>query len=341
VNTDPSSSGGSGSAVTASGTNSNAQGGSSNASTGSASTNPANGGSSNATQAGGSSSTAAHSGGTAQSSDGDGGTTTGTAKGGAAKGGATGSGTKTGTGGAKTSGAGGKSGVAGAISIAHAGSVAAGSTCGNSEKDGDETDVDCGGSCAPAARCAVGQACVTAKDCTTTTCLSKACAAPIVVVKTSGCAGGTATCTAPAGSLQAKIQVLNVSSSSLNLKGLEIRFYFTDEVGTTPVVEIFDKSISTFTLTVEPMTTPTATATHYVKAVYSAGAIVPDLNRICDRGDTNMDCADFTFSLHTKDYQGSYDPSNDYSFIPSQSVINNGNITVHQGTEIIWGTPPS
>ncbi|HEY5955453.1 MAG TPA: cellulose binding domain-containing protein [Polyangiaceae bacterium] len=330
---------------------SNSGGNSSNASTGGSTTaspqggtssnNSADGGSSNATSEGGSStgSTATGHGGTNSTGVGDGGTATVT-RGGASRGGTNGSSAKGGSGGAKT-GSGGKASVAGAASVAHAGSVAAGSTCGNSEKDGDETDVDCGGSCAPTSRCAVGAACVFAKDCASTSCPAKVCVAPTVIVKTQGCTSTSTTCTAVAGSLQSKVQVLNVGTSALSLKGLEIRYYFTDEVATTPVIEVFDKSIATFDISVVAMPTPTATADHYVKVVYSAGSIVADLDRKCDRGSTNMDCADFTFSLHTADYQGSYDPTNDYSFIPSSSIINNGNITVHQGTEIIWGTPPS
>lgn len=50
-----------------------------------------------------------------------------------------------------------------------------GPTCSDALKNGDETDVDCGGSCGP---CAVGRACVTPLDCLTGTCVSNACADP-------------------------------------------------------------------------------------------------------------------------------------------------------------------
>ena len=46
------------------------------------------------------------------------------------------------------------------------------STCGDAKKDGDETDVDCGGSCAP---CNDGQACVLESDCASQRCSAGIC----------------------------------------------------------------------------------------------------------------------------------------------------------------------
>ena len=47
-------------------------------------------------------------------------------------------------------------------------------TCGDGQKNGSETDVDCGGSCGP---CATGQTCASGMDCTTRSCLGTACQA--------------------------------------------------------------------------------------------------------------------------------------------------------------------
>ncbi len=49
-----------------------------------------------------------------------------------------------------------------------AGPVLVGDTCGDGAKNGSETDVDCGGTCAT--RCAVGKACFTATDCGSNVC---------------------------------------------------------------------------------------------------------------------------------------------------------------------------
>ena len=48
----------------------------------------------------------------------------------------------------------------------------ASSSCGDGLRDGDESDVDCGGSCAP---CDVGRACAADADCRTTTCVATRC----------------------------------------------------------------------------------------------------------------------------------------------------------------------
>jgi hypothetical protein len=243
--------------------------------------------------------------------------------------------------GGRSSATGGKAATGGASWQNVAGANGAGSTCGNSTLDGDETDVDCGGSCAPLARCGAGMACKIGRDCTTSSCRASVCEAPIVIVKNAGCVGASATCPATASTLQAKVQVLNVGTAALSLKGMEVRYYYTDEASTsgTPTVEVYDKSIDTFTIALKAMTTPVSKADHYVSIAYSAGSIIPDLNRVCDRGD-NADCAEVTFAIHTANYTGSYDPSNDYSFVPSTSVGNNGNITVYQDGTLIWGTAP-
>jgi hypothetical protein len=266
-------------------------------------------------------------------STGKGGTSTGKAgspsKGGAAQGGA------------KNGGAAGKS-AAGGSSTGQAGAVAAGSTCGNATQDGDETDIDCGGSCAPSYRCGVGAACTDGSDCTTSSCIAKVCTEPTVVVKNAGCVGSSTNCPSVGSTLQAKIQMINVGTASLSLKGVEIRYYFTDENSASgaPVIEVYDKSITTYDISIVAMTTATATADKYVKIAYTAGSIDPDLNRVCERSNP-PDCADITFAIHSANYQGNYDPSNDYSFVPSPALVNNSQITVHQGGSVIWGTPPS
>lgn len=55
------------------------------------------------------------------------------------------------------------------------------STCGNKVLDGNETDVDCGGSCP---RCTAGKKCKTGNDCTSTNCESGRCAVcPVGMVR--------------------------------------------------------------------------------------------------------------------------------------------------------------
>src|SRR5690348_5063006 len=56
-----------------------------------------------------------------------------------------------------------------AVSVDMAGAPA---SCNDGKKDGDETDVDCGGSCAP---CATGKTCAKSSDCASAACLNNMC----------------------------------------------------------------------------------------------------------------------------------------------------------------------
>lgn len=68
-----------------------------------------------------------------------------------------------------------------------AGSADAGAFCNDLRQNGDESDVDCGGSCTP---CALGRRCVTAPDCEPGVCTAGACTAP-----QNACAAAFAGCT--------------------------------------------------------------------------------------------------------------------------------------------------
>src|SRR5580765_4525484 len=57
------------------------------------------------------------------------------------------------------------------------------STCGNGKRDGDETDVDCGGSCAP---CNDGQGCVLESDCASQRCSGGVCGVRAWSVESNG-----------------------------------------------------------------------------------------------------------------------------------------------------------
>jgi plastocyanin len=77
-------------------------------------------------------------------------------------------------------------------------------SCSNGLRDGDETDIDCGGACAP---CAVGLQCAAAPDCASGLCTAGRCATPTGVCTTfSACStfldladAGTATIRFPVG----------------------------------------------------------------------------------------------------------------------------------------------
>ncbi|HMA93693.1 MAG TPA: cellulose binding domain-containing protein [Polyangiaceae bacterium] len=265
----------------------------------------------------------------------------------------------------------------------------AGPTCTNQEKDEGESDVDCGGICAPNTRCEVGSACFTARDCYSGSCVGEKCATPLVIIKNAGCVSQTTKCPVVAQDMRVRIQMMNVSGAPLDIKGMEIRYYFTNEAAVAPETptdpvtpvdpevpaspessavpaasaevppetptavapgaeaRVDDNSFSTikggaFTVSIVKMETATATADHYISIKITGGTIAADVNRVCDRSAAATDCAELEMNIHTVNYaKGSFDPSNDYSFVPASGYVNNLNITVHKGDDILWGTPPA
>ena len=70
--------------------------------------------------------------------------------------------------------------------------VDAGPSCSDGMKNGDETAVDCGGSCVPEKRCPINEACAIDDDCTTANCAAQTCAtAPCPSSPPSNCECGT------------------------------------------------------------------------------------------------------------------------------------------------------
>lgn len=225
----------------------------------------------------------------------------------------------------------------------------AGPGCSNAEKDAGETDVDCGGTCAPARRCEAGQGCATALDCYSSSCIDSVCKDPTVIIKNAGCIGTTATtkCPTPAQDMRVRIQMMNVTSKTLDVDGYEMRYYFTDETAPDPGAEarVDDKSLNTtnYSVSIVAMETPVPGADHYISVKLVKATIAPDVNRQCDRSADNTDCAELEMNVHAVNYaQIMMDPSNDYSFVPASGYVNNVKITVHNKSgQLVWGIPPS
>jgi hypothetical protein len=219
--------------------------------------------------------------------------------------------------------AGGDSGVGGAVAL----------TCESGAMDGDETGVDCGGSCAPGSRCKVGDGCTVGADCLSSTCIALVCETPTLSVKYGGCINGTTTCPTTSNAITASIEIFNNQTTPADVTDLEIRYYFTDEATEADTVEIDHDELKSstglaVTTTVVAVTTPVVGVDHYISLVYPAGTIAPNTG------------ATISFRLHTVDYQGILDPSNDYSFNPSPAPVSSGTITLYRGGELIWGTEP-
>jgi hypothetical protein len=75
------------------------------------------------------------------------------------------------------------------IDASGTGTTAAAPTCEDAEHNGDETDVDCGGSCPP---CELGEACVDAVDCSTMLCEGQLCCLESTYERSTGQISGSA-----------------------------------------------------------------------------------------------------------------------------------------------------
>lgn len=291
------------------------------------------------------------------STDGEGGSAETGTEPSSSKGGSTSTRTGKGQGGAGNTGT--REPMGGSINFGDGGSrfgealAGAGPGCNNAEKDEGETDVDCGGSCAPARRCEAGQGCTSALDCYSSSCIEAVCKEPVVIIKNAGCINATATTTCPTveKEMRVRVQLMNVTAAPLDIKGMEIRYYLTNEFAdgtstSTIQARVDDNSFSTikggaYSVSIEAMETPTPTADSYVSIKITGGTIAPDKDRRCDRSAEATDCAEMEMMIFRSDYQGTIDPSNDYSFVPASGYVNNAKITVHKGTDVIWGVPPS
>jgi hypothetical protein len=67
-------------------------------------------------------------------------------------------------------------GLCGLLLLASACTVRVTNSCADGIRDGNESDVDCGGSCTP---CGVGRVCIGPADCATQLCVNNLCAAPV------------------------------------------------------------------------------------------------------------------------------------------------------------------
>ncbi len=210
----------------------------------------------------------------------------------------------------------------GGATVAEGGALAV--HCGDGEVSGDESDVDCGGSCAPELSCAVGQRCREASDCSTLFCSVESCATPTVKARFGGC---TESCDAADGGIKAYVMLVNSGAASLDLTGLEIRYYFTDETGAANLVNCYYLTISTVTTAVEPYGPATATADSTIVYTFSEGTLQAG-------GTAFVNC-----EIHAESW-AALDETNDYSYNDSDEALDTETITIWQNGALLWGVEP-
>jgi hypothetical protein len=205
--------------------------------------------------------------------------------------------------------------------------------CTDSMKNGSETDVDCGGSCAPANRCANGQMCLVNGDCTSANCSMMTCSA-----------AGCQTCwkvqykNEDPGNTQWTGQTFNIVSigtTSVPLSQLKIRYWF-DADGRTPSAPPVCNSAwmigcSNITLAYVAVSPPRTGATHYLEVGFTTSA--PTLA-------VGAQTSGIQTSFH---YDGWFtvNRTNDYSFDASKTALADWTrVTLYHNGNKVWGTEP-
>jgi endoglucanase len=151
------------------------------------------------------------------------------------------------------------------------------------------------------------------------------------------------------------VKVENATGAPIPLASLEVRYYFTNELGAAGVTDIFytdtccSNKITDFkdaivtSLEATP-TSPTATAYMSIGFAPSIGALAVD------------DAVQVELSYHASGYTTSFSQANDYSFNTSavgpqtqwndcpgpscEAKFTSCALTVHRDGALVWGTPP-
>ena len=177
----------------------------------------------------------------------------------------------TGSGGVGTGGTGGKDASADAPG---GGGNDAGPSCTNSKKDGDESDVDCGGACPP---CSDGKQCTNASDCAAGVCQTT-CQAPTC---SDGVKNGTETGKDCGGSCPASYHGMGCVTGT---NGSQVCSYFPNDGG-TPSVD--DAGVEKFVVSVSWTATGGNGKVNYVLA-YGTGGLTYNSAGIAGGGPQNV-----------------------------------------------------
>jgi hypothetical protein len=195
-------------------------------------------------------------------------------------------------------------------------------SCSDVTRNGDESDVDCGGSCAP---CALGKACATADDCATFTC-DQTCQPP------QRAAVGFDDTSASTIKPKPKIRITNLSSKAVPLSELSVRYYFTREAANNESFEVYwatgDDTKLVKSGTFGDVSPSKPTANRYLEISFGGnGSIAP--------GGLFQTHVAFFISSFPK-----FDQTNDYSFSPQSALVETNKVTIHRAGKLVWGTPP-
>ncbi|PYC88517.1 hydrolase [Streptomyces tateyamensis] len=127
------------------------------------------------------------------------------------------------------------------------------------------------------------------------------------------------------------LQVVNTTTSPVDLSTVTLRYYFTAD---TPGSYTFQcawavPGCSTLTGTVVALANPTATADHYLQISFSSGSLAPGAST-----------GELQLRLHRADWQN-VNQANDYSFNAADTSYTPwSQVTAYRGGTLVWGTEP-
>jgi hypothetical protein len=198
-----------------------------------------------------------------------------------------------------------------------------------------ETDVDCGGSCAPAIKCAPGKTCNVNSDCQSGVCAGTCQGGGLSVAYQVQNSGATSAY------IGATLSVKNSSGAAVPLSQLKVRYYITDEVHKT----------LQWTLNWAHVTTGGPFGNLGVN--FTSGALAPtgtNADTYLDFTFTSTDhtnlanneSADWSWMVNGPNQATDiYTQTNDYSYDASKtSLMNWTHVVLYQNGTGVWGALP-
>jgi hypothetical protein len=206
-------------------------------------------------------------------------------------------------------------------------------SCTDDVQNSSETDVDCGGSCAPNYLCATGDSCTAGSDCTSNICTANLCAAPSGLEVQYRTGDGTSSTDQH---LKPFLRLRNTGTTSVAFSTIRIRYWFTKDTGASTFTSYCDyaslplSSCSEVTLTTGSVSPARTGADSYLDVTFAttktlaAGATLSEIQ-------TRLNKTDWT----------SFNEVGDYSYVFNQAAFaNSTTITVYMNNVLVWGTEP-